>query len=141
MDTVNWAVYQDEHEVRFFLLLNREISGKKASEFAMEVVKTFAYLISEQNGDYAPPSEDSFGGYLDDYSIYVMVGPDDTKADTSTWILEDTIPAGEYREFVARDAAEGSSAAAESSSAAEESSAAAESDGAAESGSAAAEKQ
>ena len=34
---------------------------------------------------------------MEQYDIYVMVALDDTKADKATWILEDTIPAGQYR--------------------------------------------
>ena len=31
------------------------------------------------------------------YNIYVMVSEDSKKAEKADWLLEDTIPAGEYR--------------------------------------------
>ena len=68
-----------------------------AAEYATEVIKGFNDLIWEQNHDYARSTEDSYGGYVSRYNIYVMVGPDDVKDNRETWILEDTIPAGEYR--------------------------------------------
>lgn len=98
-DSVNGSIYPDEGVARFFLLLNRDISLEEAKAYAMEVIKGFGYLIAEQNSDYTHPDETSYGSYLEAYDIYVMVGSDATKADESTWILEDTIPAGEYREI------------------------------------------
>ena len=97
VETVNGGVYPGEGYVRFFLLLNTTISEEEAAEFAETAIKGFNDLISEQNGNYAPSSDESYGGFVEQYNIYVMVGPDDTKVDKSTWILEDTIPAGQYR--------------------------------------------
>ena len=61
------------------------------------MIKGFNDLIAQQNSDYAPSSENSYGGFVEQYGIYVSVSPDSTKDDSTTWILEDTIPAGEYR--------------------------------------------
>ena len=97
--SVNANIDSDEGVARFFLLTETEISEEEAADFAMEAIKGFANLINMQNMDYAAPSDTSFGGYLSQYDIYVMVGQDEYKSDESSWILEDTIPAGEYREF------------------------------------------
>lgn len=97
--TINAYFDSDEGVVKFFLLTDSDIPEKKAAQYAMDVVKGLGYLISQQSSAYAEPSDTSFGGYLALYDIYVMVGNDDTKADESTWTLEDRIPAGEYREF------------------------------------------
>lgn len=98
IETVNGGVYPEENMIRFFLLTNTEISGEEAAEYATEVLKGFNDLISEQNSSFAPSSEDSYGGYVSKHDIYVMVSPDDGKGENANWILEDTIPAGEYRE-------------------------------------------
>jgi len=95
--TVNATVYPEEKVVKFFLLLNTTISDKEAETYATTVIKGFNDLIARQNSDYALSSEDSYGGFFEQYGIYVLVAPDETKADSATWILEDTIPAGEYR--------------------------------------------
>ena len=97
IETVNAGVYDEDNFIRFYLLLNTTISGEEAAEYATEVIKGFNDLIWEQNHDYARSTEDSYGGYVSRYNIYVMVGPDDVKDNRETWILEDTIPAGEYR--------------------------------------------
>lgn len=97
--TVSGGIFADENAARFFLLLNEDISPEEAQAYAMDVVKGFGTLIAEQNSQYSPASETSFGSFLDGHDIYVMVSNDDTKMDESTWILEDTIPAGQYREF------------------------------------------
>lgn len=97
VETVNAGVYPEENQIKFFLLLNTELSAEEAADFATEVIKGFNDLIAEQNTAYAPSSEDSYGGYVSKYGVYVMVSEDELKGDKSSWILEDTIPAGEYR--------------------------------------------
>ena len=96
-ETVNGGVYPEENMVKFYLLLNEEISAQDAADYATEVIKGFNDLIAIQNSDSARSSEDSYGGYVSQFGIYVMVGADSTKVDKDSWILEDTIPAGEYR--------------------------------------------
>ena len=64
---------------------------------AADVVKGLNDLIADQNPDYAPSSDESYGGYLSKYNIYVMVSEDSKKTEKADWLLEDTIPAGEYR--------------------------------------------
>lgn len=95
--SVNGGVYPEENMVKFYLLVNDEISAREASEYATKTLKGFNDLIAEQNSSYSPSSDESYGGYLSQYGIYVMVGPDATKEDPDTWILDDLIPAGEYR--------------------------------------------
>lgn len=97
VETVNAAVYPEENQIKFFLLLNTEISAEEAAKFATGVIKEFNDLAAEQNTAYAPSSDDSYGGYVSKYNVYVMVAPDELKGEKSSWILEDTIPAGEYR--------------------------------------------
>lgn len=96
-ETVNGGVYEDENAMKFYLLLNQEISKEEAAEYATTVIKGLGDLIAEQNPDYTKSGEDSYGSFIDQYEIYVMVAPDDTKSDEESWILEDTIPAGSYR--------------------------------------------
>lgn len=95
--SVNAGVYPEENMVKFYLLMNTDISDEEASAYATKVVKGFNDLIAMQNSSYAASSEESYGGYLAQYGIYVMVGPDETKDDPDTWIIEDLIPQGEYR--------------------------------------------
>lgn len=97
-ETVNGGVYADENTMKFFILLNQEISKEEAAEYATTVLKGLGDLMAGQNPDLTASGDDSYGSYMDKYNIYVMVSPDATKSDESTWILEDTIPAGEYRE-------------------------------------------
>ncbi len=94
--SVNGGIYPEENMARFYLLVNGDVSDKEAAEYATKVLKGFNDLIAIQNSSYASSSEESYGGYLAQYQVYVMVGPDATKDDPDTWILEDIIPAGEY---------------------------------------------
>lgn len=97
VETVNGAFYRDKNQLQFFLLLNQDIPAEEAAEFATEFLKGFNDLIYEQNNDFAPSSEDSYGGFVSKYEVYVMVSEDGLKTEESAWILEDTIAAGEYR--------------------------------------------
>lgn len=94
--SVNGGVYPEENMVKFYLLVNTEISDREAAEYATRALKGFNDLIAEQNDSYDRSGDESYGGYLSQYGIYVMVGPDSTKEDPDTWIIEDIIPAGDY---------------------------------------------
>ena len=97
VETVNGGLFPEDNQLRFFLLLNTEISDQEAADFATEFLMGFNDLISEQNSMYEPSSDESYGGYVSKFDIYVMVSEDGAKSEKSQWILEDTIPAGEYR--------------------------------------------
>lgn len=98
VETVNGGLFQEENELRFFLLLNQDISAEEAADFATEFIKGFNDLIAEQNSKFEESSEESYGGYVSQYDVYVMVSDDAVKSEKSEWILEDTIKAGEaYR--------------------------------------------
>ena len=95
--TISAGFYPEEELVRFYILPFEEISKEEAADYATTVIKGMGYLINEQNDSYKTPSEKSYGGFLSQYNIYVMVAPDQMKDDKSYWYLEDTIPKGEYR--------------------------------------------
>jgi hypothetical protein len=97
VESVSASFFEDENTVKFFILTNEEVSNEEAAEFATNVVKGLNDLIADQNPDYAPSSDESYGGYLSKYNIYVMVSEDSKKTEKADWLLEDTIPAGEYR--------------------------------------------
>lgn len=97
IETVSASFYDDDKTVKFFILTSEEVSNEEAAEFATMVIKGLNDLIADQNPSYALSSDSSYGGYLSKYNIYVMVSEDGVKSDKTSWILEDTIPAGEYR--------------------------------------------
>lgn len=95
--TVSGGFYEEEKKAKFFLLLETEISKEEAAEYATKVLKGLGNLIAQQNPSYTEASETSYGSYMEQYEIYVMVSTDGAKDDKSLWILEDTIPIGVYR--------------------------------------------
>ncbi len=97
VETSNATVYPEDNTIKFFILLNQEISREEAADFAMTVIKGLNDLAAGQNASYGKSSDTSYGGFVSKYNIYVMVSADDTKSSPSGWLLEDTIPAGEYR--------------------------------------------
>lgn len=98
-ESINGGLFDEENMFKFFLLLKEPISREEAGKYATAVMKGLGELMAEQNPQYTPPSETSYGSYLDAYDIYVMVAVDDVKEDVDSWILEDTVKAGHYREF------------------------------------------
>ncbi|MEG0369762.1 MAG: hypothetical protein RR593_07145 [Hungatella sp.] len=96
-ETVSAQIDDEKHRIQFFLLLNTEISQKAAAEYATTVIKGLNDLIAEQNPNYTNSTDTSYGSFVEGYEVYVIVAPDAAKDDKTTWILEDTIPAGEYR--------------------------------------------
>lgn len=101
--TVNGGFFEEDDMFKFYLLVNQEISKEEAAAYATEFLKGVGLLMANQNPQYTPPSDTSYGSYLDKYDIYVMVSQDDIKEDKDSWILEDTIKAGQYKEVGAAE--------------------------------------
>lgn len=97
VSSVGGGIEPSKKELELYLFLNEEITAQEAADYATEAIKGFNDFISAQNNDYAFSSDSSYGGYVSKCKIHVMVGLDAPVEDKSMWILDDTIPAGEYR--------------------------------------------
>ena len=97
IDSVNGLIDPEKKQLDLYLLLKEEISPQEAADYATEAIKGFNDLIASQNSKYAYSSDSSYGGYVSLCNVYVMVGLEEYKEDKASWMIEDTIPAGEYR--------------------------------------------
>lgn len=97
-ESVNCNVVDEGKRIEFFLLVQPGTTKEQASSYATEVLKGFNDSIVTQDFSYESSGEESYGSYLAQYEIYVMVAPYDSKQHEETWIMEDTIQPGEaYR--------------------------------------------
>lgn len=97
VNSANGMIDTETKELQICLLLDEEISSQEAADYATEVIKGFNDLISSQNSKYAYSSDSSYGGYVSQCSVYVIVSMEENMTDKSRWMIEDNIPAGEYR--------------------------------------------
>lgn len=104
-ESVNCNVVVEEGRIDFVLLVQPGTTKEEAAPYAVEVLKAFNDSIATQDFNYQHSSDDSYGNYISQYDVTVLVAPYDTKEISSTWILEDTIKAGAaYREVGAAQA-------------------------------------
>lgn len=97
-ESVNCNIVEEGKRIEFFLLVQPGTTEEEASSYATEVLKGFNDSVATQDFSYSESGEDSYGSYLAQYEIYVLVSPYDTKEHKDTWIFEDTIQPGEaYR--------------------------------------------
>ncbi len=97
VSSVGGGIEPTKKELELYLFLNEEITAQEMADYATEAIKGFNDFISAQNHDYAPSSDSSYGGYVSKCKVHVMIGLDAPVEDNTGWLLEDTIPAGEYR--------------------------------------------
>ncbi|MCI8886931.1 MAG: hypothetical protein HFG70_02485 [Hungatella sp.] len=103
VESVNVGVFPEDNTIKFFLILKEEISVEEAERYAITVVKGFNDLIWAQNSSYAASADLSYGGYVEQFNLHVVVTLEENKENREAWILEDGIPAGTYRPIEAAD--------------------------------------
>ena len=70
-----------------------------AVAYAMEVAKGLNDEVATQDFKYERSSEKSFGGFLKDYTLQVMVYPEGQYFEDDKCIMDITVRPGEYVEF------------------------------------------
>ena len=99
------SVYWDEDANSLMVLLPVLPSTPSdiALSYAQDVLKYCGDEISVQDFSYTGPEEEGtyYGSYFDTHDVKVQVFPYDSEDDESTYIINDTMKAGEQRELTA----------------------------------------
>lgn len=94
--TFNYVHKEEDKMIKAQLFVDDTVDGKKAASYASDMMKYLNDCIAIQNNSLAMSSDDSYGGFFDDYGFTVQVFPGDTKDDESTWLVDMTVAAGEH---------------------------------------------
>ena len=81
--------------------VKEETDPDDAVAYAMEVAKGLNDEVATQDFKYERSSEKSFGGFLKDYTLQVMVYPEGQYFEDDKCIMDITVQPGEYVEFTA----------------------------------------
>ncbi len=99
------SVYWDDEADCLMILLPviNNPSGEIAVSYAQDVLKFCGDEIAVQDFSYTGPEEEGtyYGSYFDTHDVTVQVFPFDSQDDESTYIVNDTMKAGEQRELTA----------------------------------------
>lgn len=102
---VTEAVVQVDEEVEEVLLVltvQDNITNKEAVKYAMQALKDFNGAVAIQTNEVKLGDDTSYGGVYTIFGASVIVAPESTEDDQSTWIVNEHIDAGEeYRELKA----------------------------------------
>lgn len=96
--SVNCNVHDDKNQIDLVLLVQPGTTKEQAAPYATDVVKAFNDSVATQDFNYKMSSGNSYGSFINLYDVTILVAPYDSKENSSTWIIQDTIKAGsDYR--------------------------------------------
>lgn len=103
------ARYDPENGLLTVLIpVTHKTTGEVGVTYAQEVLKEVGTSISTQNFYYeAPDGEDAdgtyYGSYFDEHDVCVQVFFYDEEGNTDTYLVNDTVKAGEHRALTAQN--------------------------------------
>ena len=98
--SVNYSVDPDKKTIDLTLMMNAGATPEEAVAFANAVVRTINDEAAVQDFSIEPSTEDSYGGFFQDYTLNLIVMPDGMMTDKSVWLVNMTIPAGSNEAIV-----------------------------------------
>ena len=98
--SVNYSVDPDKKTIDLTLMMNVGATPEEAVAFANAVVRTINDEAAVQDFSIETSTEDSYGGFFQDYTLNLIVMPDGMMTDKSVWLVNMTIPAGSNEAIV-----------------------------------------
>ena len=90
----NYAHKDEEKMIEAQLFVNDQVTEAEAVKYATDLIHFINDSIHIQNNSLALSSDDSYGGFFQDYGFHVEVIPEDSQDDESTWLVNMTVEAG-----------------------------------------------
>lgn len=101
----NYAHNDEEKRITAQLFVDETVDGEDAARYGADLIRYINDAICIQNNSLAFSTDDTYGGFFDEYSCLVQVIPEATKEDESTWLVNMTVEAGTNTRLVPLDAA------------------------------------
>lgn len=98
----NFAHKDEEKRIDAQLFVDDTVSAETAARYAEELIRNLNNSIAVQNNSLALATEESYGGFFEDYGFSVVVMPEATKDDESTWLVDMKVEAGANTKIVSR---------------------------------------
>lgn len=94
--------------VTLLLPVTHKTTGDIAVQYAEDALKVVGNSVATQNFYYKGPNDDNsgriyYGSYFDDHAVLVQVFYYDKEGQTDTYLVNDTMKAGEQRALVAQN--------------------------------------
>lgn len=102
-DSVNYRYVPELNHFQLTITVKEDAELKDISEYTSAVIKGINDMIAVQDFSYARSSATSFGGFFEENDLQLMVIPGDMYTPEEQYILNTTIPKGEYYEFYTAD--------------------------------------
>lgn len=99
--SINYSVDQDKKNLQLTLMVHAGTTQEQAVTFATAVVKAVNDEAAIQDFSFANSTDQSYGGFFQEYSALVRVIPDGLMNDKSIWLVDMEIPAGSDKPIVA----------------------------------------
>lgn len=102
-DSVNYQYIPELKHFQLTITVKEDAELEDIAAYTLAVIKGINDMIATQDFSYARSSDTSFGGFFDENDLQLMVIPGDMYTPEEHYILNTTIPAGEYYEFYTKD--------------------------------------
>lgn len=89
--------------VTVLLPVTAKTTGEIAVEYGEAVLKVIGDELATQDFSYTPSDEEKlyYGGFFDENNVKIQIFPFNSQDDESTYLVNDTIKAGEQRALTA----------------------------------------
>ncbi|MGI5946844.1 MAG: hypothetical protein ACOX8K_05505 [Lachnospiraceae bacterium] len=103
LEQIGFNVNEEEKMVNLEVLVSEETTKEEAVSYATALVKAINDEVQIQSAYYEASSEESYGGFFKEYGFHAVVAPIQSPEDESTYLVNDTVAAGEERAIQATE--------------------------------------
>lgn len=97
LEQIGFNVNDEEKMVNLEILVSEDTSKEEAVAYATDLVKAINDEVQIQSSYYETSTAESYGGFFKEYGFHAVVAPIRTEGDASTYLVDDTVAAGEER--------------------------------------------
>lgn len=103
--SVNYSVYKENKSIDLTLMVKEGTTPEEAVTFANAAVRYLNDEVATQDFSYERSSHTSYGGFLKEYDLHLIVMPDNTMKEKKYWLVDMSIPKGSDKEIVPKEGA------------------------------------
>jgi hypothetical protein len=104
--SVNYDLDKDKKTMNMTLMVKHGTTPDQAVEFANAAVKFLNDEVATQDFSYERSSDTSYGGFMKEYDLKLIVMPDYTMKENKYWLVDMDIPKGSDQTIVPKEGAE-----------------------------------
>ncbi len=103
--SINYRVDKEKKSIDMTLMVKEGTTPEEAVTFANAAVRYLNDEAATQDFSFERSSATSYGGFLKEYDLHLIVMPDYTMKETKYWLVDMSIPKGSEKEIEPKEGA------------------------------------